>query len=155
MTIGIEVDDVMYDVRANTWKTGRLAPREDGLHGETQISSDEMDNNVVYRLFAEALSFLFKDLQEFNAWSNVMPSDIKGGGDFGPGDNFQITVTPNSRNNTVVSQAQALSHEYVIDYILAGWYQMVDPDREGEWRTRLADTRLRLLSALRYKTEPV
>lgn len=159
MTITINWADILYDARANSWKTGRIAPREDGLHGETQMSSDKMDTNIAKRFFTSGMGFLLEVVKDFltPGTTPVIPSDPRGASGAGTiPDNSQwtIDVTPNSRNNADGAQASALAHAFVLAYMMSSWYRLVEPRREKGWADRMENARVQLLGALRYKKEP-
>lgn len=157
ITISISFKDIYYDARANSWKRGRINPREDGLHGEMQMSDDTMDKDVCKRLFIEGLGKLMEVVKEFH------PTTVDGGAvvipttvGSGVGDNytFSFKVTPTPRNNMTGSEGSALSHAYVLAHIMKGWSRLVDDVSENDWQARMDDAKLGLLSGLRYQTAP-
>lgn len=157
ITISVGFKDIYYDARANSWKRGRINPREDGLHGEMQMSDDTMDKNVCKRLFIEGLGKLLEVVKEFRPTATgggvvTIPTTVGSG----VGDNYTLSfnVTPNPRNNITASEASALSHAYVLAHIMKGWSRLVDEGSENEWQARMDEAKLRLLSGLRYQTAP-
>lgn len=65
--ITIDYVTLWDDARANTWKTGRIAPREDGLHTEEQMSDAAMDKRIACRFFLEGTYHVMNITKDFRA----------------------------------------------------------------------------------------
>lgn len=165
--VTIPFKNAWYDARGYTWKAGRIAPREDGLHGETQISDEAMDKNLVKRLFIEGLGFLLEQLKEYIPTAKASRANdptTAGGVDIPTKpndtifqDDMDILITlagVNDRSEATKEQISALCISYITNYIVAGWYRMVEPSREQMWLNKNTLLETRMASALRYKHEP-
>ena len=161
-TIRVRWRELWYDARANSWKTGRLAPREDGLHGETQMSNDNLDANIAKGLAIGGVALLLEKVKRFAPVSATFGTgeDPEGalpttaaGITTGTAHVWKITVTPNPRNTASDAQISALAHNFVLAHILMGWYRLVGDD-EAEWLRQKSDAALRLQAALMYQAEP-
>ena len=157
-SIAIDYKQLRYDARANSWKTGGVAPREDGLHGEVQMSDGAMDTKILARLLVDATGLLCGALHDFygSGDDDRLPQlidDVVAG--FEDADFVRhLYVRTSGRNNAVVEELNALAHEFMLGYVMAGWYKLVDPRRMASWEARREDAKTRLLGALRHKTEP-
>lgn len=147
IAIQVKFADIYYDARANSWKRGRINPREDGLHSEMQMSDDSLDKSVAKRLTLEGAAKLREVLKEFSPSGDV-PTTLT--------DNhtISISVTPKPRNNMTANEASALAHNFVLAYVMTGWSRITDTMSEDGWQARMAEAERRLLSGLRYQTAP-
>lgn len=158
--VNIDYKQLLYDARANSWKAGRIAPREDGLHGETQMSQGDMDTKIAARLMVDASNLLLEVLQDFRFQEDedsyvpgTLAEMLEGFGDatfYG-----EVLLKANSRSNADSRELDALVHEFLLGYVMAGWYKLVNPQKINSWRARQEDAKTRLLAALRNKREPV
>lgn len=161
-TIRVRWRELWYDARANSWKTGRLAPREDGLHGETQMSNDNLDANIAKGLAIGGVALLLEKVKRFAPVSATFGTgeDPEGtlpttaaGITTGTAHVWKITVTPNPRNTASDAQISALAHNFVLAHILMGWYRIVGGNEE-EWQQQMDDAAVKLQAALMYQAEP-
>jgi hypothetical protein len=139
-----------------------LAPREDGLHGETQMSNDNLDANIAKGLAIGGVALLLEILKRFAPVTatfgtgedptGALPTTAAGI-TTGTAHVWKIIVTPNPRNTASDAQISALAHNFVLAHILMGWYRLVGDD-EAEWLRQKGDAALRLQAALMYQAEP-
>lgn len=147
-TITIAWNDVFYDARANTWKTGAVAPREDGLHGEGQMDDDGVDVNLAKRSYIDALHKLLESVKRFSTGSNL-PATMSG-----VTGSATITLSVSSRNNSTDNELSALGHAFVVAHICADWYKMLSSNLEKDWLDKMQEAEARLKSALYKKIPP-
>lgn len=156
LELDIILKDLLYDAKSNSWKTGRIAPREDGLHGEMQMSDDGMDTKVAARLMLEGFAQLQDLLKDFRTTDTSQdntfntPQDIIDALEFDDYWGIRLQNVPD-RNNATADEINVMGHDYVLAYMMAGWYKLVDPARQASWEAKRQDAALRLVSALRYK----
>ena len=151
-TITIKWSELRYDAAANTWKVGSIAPREDGLHAETQMDDEGTDINLAKRSaitgtqqLAEALKRYVTNTTGAYTLTGVTNSTL-----------WTLTLEVSTRNPSSETQLSALGHAYVLARICADWYKnMGDTTREKEWLDQQVDAETRLKSAIYKKVAPV
>lgn len=167
----IKWQDLWLDARANSWKRGRIQPREDGLHTEMQMvegngTNDSVDMAVAKRYAIEGVARLTEVLKEFepsvsfstnggSSYSSSIPTSRSGITAGSRADMWRFTLTPNPRNNMTEAEASGLAHAFVLAHIMMGWSRLVDNGLEDDWKARQDAAGLNLLSGLRYQTSPI
>lgn len=148
-TIKIKWEDVFYDARANTWKTGNLTPAEGGQHAEGQMDDSGVDENLAKRSFIDACYKLLESVKRFTTASSL-PSSISNITSTA----YTISLSVSDRNNCTDGEISAISHAFITAHVCADWYKMTNNSLEKDWVAKMQEAEMRLLNAIYKKTAP-
>lgn len=151
VVLGFGRDQLLYDIRNYAYIEGHVM-QTDNVHQQHMVQDVGEEGNVdrETRILDLAVSQCKEMLYPYTKNSisrHALHDDLK------EQDAYGIVLSlPSDFSQTTVNLLERLIHEYIVDYAVADWMSITNPQKAETWSVKAADMEERIRTALVSRT---
>lgn len=157
VTIDLKRDELLYDIKNMAYTEGEMMQDQSGevkclVQDICEEGNIDRVNRMLEMAHAECVELLYsytKDAIEPITWQNDEPkcACCKV---------YSIEMRmPVAMSRTTVTLLKNCVHDYMVDYVLADWLRITNPEAAAKWAARLEAMKEKIQEAVNFRVVPV